>query len=49
MKDCFYKKNFAPGYMGHVPQKMDMCGMTQGEMTRALNGNSQMFGQGMPN
>jgi hypothetical protein len=40
MKDSFYKKDFTPGYQGHVPKKVEMCGMTQGEMNRVANGIS---------
>ena len=32
----FYKKEYLPGYTGHVPKKNDMFGLTAGEVNRVL-------------
>jgi hypothetical protein len=32
----YFKKEYLPGYTGHVPKKMDIFGLTAGEINRTL-------------
>ena len=46
----FYKKEYLPGYTGHVPKKNDMFGLTAGEVNRVLvsrGGSYDATSQGM--
>lgn len=36
MIDGYYKKEYLPGYTGHVPKKNDVFGMTAGEVNRTI-------------
>jgi hypothetical protein len=36
MKAAFFKKDFTPGYTGHVPNRQDMHGVTSGEINRLV-------------
>ena len=36
MKDPFYKREFLPGYTGHVPQKNDLFGVSEGDANKIL-------------
>lgn len=44
----FYKKEYLPGYTGHVPHKVDMFGMTAGDVNQMLisKNGAERFYQG---
>ena len=38
MVDIEYKKEYLPGYTGHVPKKNDIFGCTAGDINRIITG-----------
>jgi len=38
MGDIIYKKEYLPGYTGHVPKKNDIYGCTAGDINRIITG-----------
>jgi hypothetical protein len=38
MGDIIYKKEYLPGYTGHVPKKNDIFGCTAGDINRIITG-----------
>ena len=36
IKNGFYKKEYLPGYTGHVPNKNDLYGITAGDANKVL-------------
>ena len=36
MQNPFYKKEYVPGYTGHVPHKYDLFGVTAGDANKIL-------------
>ena len=36
MQNPFYRKEFLPGYTGHVPHKNDLFGVTEGDANKIL-------------
>jgi hypothetical protein len=38
MGDIAYKKEYLPGYTGHVPKKNDIFGTTCGDINRIITG-----------
>ena len=49
MQDGYFKKEYLPGYTGHVPKKNDVFGMTAGEVNRTIisKDNYQQFFNGI--
>ena len=40
MGDTTYKKEYLPGYTGHVPKKNDIFGCTAGDINKILTGTA---------
>jgi hypothetical protein len=40
MGDITYKKEYLPGYTGHVPKKNDIYGCTTGDINRIITGQA---------
>lgn len=45
-KEIDFRKEYLPGYTGHVPKKMEIFGLTSGETNRIIVDHSRKISQG---